>query len=712
MPGVSGDRVVWDCADTAQIFTWKAGVTAQLSTGSDDHEDPMVSGDRVVWDSMDTDGNYTFFTWKSGDAASTELDPGSSTSLYAPQVSGDRVAWVGQDDGGVCQVYTWKAGDADPTQLSNDVADDGPVAVSGDRVVWAAPADGAFQIFTEKVGVDSSPVQLTSGAVDHVYPAVSGDRVLWSTDDGTHFTVFTQEVGEASPTQLTNSADDLFTPQLSGDRVVWAQSDGTNDQILTMKVGVDASPVQLTSDAHAHGEPAVSGDRVVWDVDNAGTGSANQVFSEVVGVDASAQMLGSSTEVGDVQVSGGRVAWWGQTGSYSQIFTAVPVSVQVSYTAANGGSISGAASQTITYGGSGTPVTAVPATGYHFVSWSDGDATAARTEAHAISGGVFTATFALNTYHLTYLAESGGVLSGAASQSVTYGGAGTAVVAVPMTGSHFVGWSDGISTASRTDRAVAGDVSVTAYFAPNAAGSHTLVYSAGTGGSIQGVVRQTVADGGSGSAVTALADTGYTFVTWSDGILAATRTDSGVTKDTVASAVFAPRTRQVHYVAGPNGIISGDASQTIAYAGTGTAVTAVPLAGYHFVRWSDGVTTAGRSDVYALDDATVSATFARDPIPTRLTITSNVTTVLKRHAVALSGTVSSGLPKNTKVVVYARKPGSAVWVKLAARSTTSAHRWTFAYAPSTKGTWYFEVTFPGSATYAAAVSSSRKVTVR
>jgi hypothetical protein len=74
--------------------------------------------------------------------------------------------------------------------------------------------------------------------------------------------------------------------------------------------------------------------------------------------------------------------------------------------------------------------------------------------------------------------------------------------------------------------------------------------------------------------------------------------------------------------------------------------------------------------------------------------------------------VSSALPKNTKVVVYARKPGSAAWVRLAVRSTTSAHRWTFAYAPPTKGSWSFEVAFPGSATYAAAVSSSRKVTVK
>ncbi len=32
----------------------------------------------------------------------------------------------------------------------------------------------------------------------------------------------------------------------------------------------------------------------------------------------------------------------------------------------------GTTPQTVNHGGSGTPVTAVPNTGYHFVSWSDG----------------------------------------------------------------------------------------------------------------------------------------------------------------------------------------------------------------------------------------------------------------------------------------------------------------------------------------------------
>ena len=322
---------------------------------------------------------------------------------------------------------------------------------------------------------------------------------MWCTDDGTDFTIYTVRVGVSSTLQLTASADDQYEPQISGDRVVWAASDGTHDQIFTQKVGSDLSPVQITSDAHDHGEPAVSGDRLAWDVDSAGTGSPSQVYTAAIGLDSVAQMIGSASEVRDVQVSGSRVAWWAQIGSYSQIFSGVPVSVQVDYSAGTGGTISGTASQTIAYGGNGTAVTAVPAPGYHFTSWSDSVQTTARTETGVTSGGSYVAMFALNTYHLRYTADTGGVISGLTSQSVTYGGSGSSVTAVPIIGNHFVGWSDGVGTAKRTDLGVSADLSLTAYFAADAAGSHTLVYGAGTGGTLAGLARQTVADGGSGS---------------------------------------------------------------------------------------------------------------------------------------------------------------------------------------------------------------------
>ncbi|HEY5484686.1 MAG TPA: InlB B-repeat-containing protein [Propionibacteriaceae bacterium] len=283
---------------------------------------------------------------------------------------------------------------------------------------------------------------------------------------------------------------------------------------------------------------------------------------------------------------------------------------QLHYTAGAGGTLSGAASQTVTHGGSGTAVTAVPNTGYHFVNWSDGVTTAARTDGTVTGAVTVSATFALDTYQLHYSADTGGTITGTASQIVAYGGSGTAVTAQASPGHHFLGWSDGVATAARTDSGVVGPISVTALFAVDAPNTYTLAYTASTGGSIVGASPQTVASGLSGTQVTATPATGYHFVSWSDGKTTAVRTDVNVTTDVLVSANFALGSFQLHYTAGTGGTISGAASQTVTYNGSGIAVTAVPATGHHFVAWSDGTTTATRTDGNLTADKSVSAIFA------------------------------------------------------------------------------------------------------
>lgn len=58
--------------------------------------------------------------------------------------------------------------------------------------------------------------------------------------------------------------------------------------------------------------------------------------------------------------------------------------------------------------------------------------------------------------------------------------------------------------------------------------AYNLNYTAGTGGTISGTYFQTVAEGGSGTTVTAVANTGYAFASWSDGVTTASRTDTNV----------------------------------------------------------------------------------------------------------------------------------------------------------------------------------------
>jgi len=67
---------------------------------------------------------------------------------------------------------------------------------------------------------------------------------------------------------------------------------------------------------------------------------------------------------------------------------------KLTYTAGTGGTISGTSPQTVYYGNSGSQVTAVPATGYHFVSWSDGSTTNPRTDTNVSANITVNASFA------------------------------------------------------------------------------------------------------------------------------------------------------------------------------------------------------------------------------------------------------------------------------------------------------------------------------
>ena len=66
----------------------------------------------------------------------------------------------------------------------------------------------------------------------------------------------------------------------------------------------------------------------------------------------------------------------------------------------------------------------------------------------------------------------------------------------------------------------------------------TVTYTAGEGGRIQGTAVQTIDKGGSTTQVTAVANEGYTFSRWSDGVTTAQRTDTNVTASKTVTAEF------------------------------------------------------------------------------------------------------------------------------------------------------------------------------
>ncbi|GHU98771.1 hypothetical protein FACS1894211_03060 [Clostridia bacterium] len=283
----------------------------------------------------------------------------------------------------------------------------------------------------------------------------------------------------------------------------------------------------------------------------------------------------------------------------------------VHYAAGTGGTITGNASQTIEYGGDATTVTATPDTRYRFVKWSDNVPTAERTDTNITAAIGVTASFEKIPFAVTYNAGTGGSITGSASQTIEYGENATTVTAAANTGYRFVKWSDNVLTVERTDTNVTAAIDVTADFEKL---TYTITYAAGTGGSITGNASQTVEYGGDATMVTAMPDTGYRFVKWSDNVTTAERMDTNVTAAVNVTAHFEKLTYTITYTAGTGGTITGNASQTVEYGGDATTVTAMPDTGYRFVKWSDNVTTAERTDTNVTAAIHVTAEFERDGI--------------------------------------------------------------------------------------------------
>ncbi|HCC68188.1 TPA: hypothetical protein DEP90_03250 [Patescibacteria group bacterium] len=161
------------------------------------------------------------------------------------------------------------------------------------------------------------------------------------------------------------------------------------------------------------------------------------------------------------------------------------------------------------------------------------------------------------------------------------------------------------------DVCVDGEPGWVTYVAPTPPTTYTLRYTAGSNGSLTGSATQTVNKGSSGTAVTAVPDSGYEFSKWSDDITTNPRTDSNVQGNITVTAEFLVESSTITltYMAGPNGSLTGNTSQTIELGEDGTAVTAVADSGYRFVKWHDGVTDNPRIDKNVYGPLAVTAEF-------------------------------------------------------------------------------------------------------
>lgn len=249
-----------------------------------------------------------------------------------------------------------------------------------------------------------------------------------------------------------------------------------------------------------------------------------------------------------------------------------------------------------------TPATisAMPNYGCHFVQWNDGNTDNPRTII-ITQNEVFSAQFDYNTYTLTALSNNylAGTVTGGGSYNYT---SVVSVLAVPNEHYHFVQWSD-LLTDNPRNITMTQDTLITAQFEID---QHTInVQSANaTMGSTSG--------GGSFSygasiPISATANYGYHFVSWSDGSTQNPRTVM-VSGDASYIAMFEANLYVVNSQSSDDemGIVTG--AGTYPYLATVT-LQAIPQTGHHFTQWSDGNTENPRI-ITLTNDTVLNAQFA------------------------------------------------------------------------------------------------------
>jgi hypothetical protein len=292
--------------------------------------------------------------------------------------------------------------------------------------------------------------------------------------------------------------------------------------------------------------------------------------------------------------------------NFIRIYT---ISTSVSPTA--GGSTTGSGTYDT---GSSVTVTATPATGYRFVSWTEGGSTVSATEVYSFiisSSRTLTANF---IQIFTIATSSNPAAGGSVSGSGTYDtGSSITVTATPATGYRFVNWTEGgsaVSTSASYIFAATANRTLVANFIRIF--SITTSSNPSGGGTTSG---DGIFDSGVSVTVTAIPATGYRFVNW---------TESGLPVSTIAGYTFsaaANRTLVANFIQTFTVSTSPSPSSGGTTTGTGTfdtrslvTVTATPAVGYRFVNWTDGSSEVSSGATYTFEissDRVLTAHFIR-----------------------------------------------------------------------------------------------------
>lgn len=252
---------------------------------------------------------------------------------------------------------------------------------------------------------------------------------------------------------------------------------------------------------------------------------------------------------------------------------------------------------------------AVANTGYHFVNWTTVDGTELGTTdtlvlANPVSDTALVANFDYNSYTVSAAVAEGCENMGSVAGDTTANYLSSVqLYATAAEGYHLVSWSNGATTDTITVTVPAEDITYTATFAIN-----TYTVTANVNDAAMGSVNGAqVTEHGAVNTLVAVANYGYHFTGWSNGVETDTMALT-VVSDTTVVANFAKN----QYTAN---VAVNDATMGTALRSNGTPLyldsvtfTASANQHYRFVNWSNGDTNS-TIKIQITKDTTMTANF-------------------------------------------------------------------------------------------------------
>ncbi len=280
-------------------------------------------------------------------------------------------------------------------------------------------------------------------------------------------------------------------------------------------------------------------------------------------------------------------------------------------------------------------LTAIANDGYEFTAWNDGNTENPRTvtiTSDTAFVAIFTEAVSTPTITLTVNDETMG------SATYTLDGNTAVLTATPNEGYEFTGWNDGNTENPRTVTVTSDTAFMAIFTEAVSTPTITLTVNDETMGSA------TYTLDGNTAVLTATANEGYSFLTWSDGNTENPRTVT-VTSDTAFMAIFAEAVSTPTITVTVNDATMGSATYTLD--GNTAVLTATANEGYSFLTWSDGNTENPRT-VTITSDTAFMAIFTEAVSTPTITLTVNdetmgsATYTLDGNTAILTATANEG----------------------------------------------------------------------